>query len=180
MEIGEEEEEAIDVPVPLHPAQVPVMPAEPAPEPAPEPVAPGLAAYVVVAQRDDSLWLPWPELSDEGRAVWEDAAQAAINAAASQPGGMDSLYRERAHLVAHLAAIYPSCIGPAPDADGWALVCVTTPEGQMTWHIGYRDLDLFGHVHVGVDEWDGHTTAEKYRRLDALTAAVSHQRGVPA
>jgi hypothetical protein len=37
---------------------------------------PGQAAYVVVAQRDDSLWLPWPELSDEGRAVWEAAAAA--------------------------------------------------------------------------------------------------------
>jgi hypothetical protein len=91
----------------------------------------------------------------------------------AHPETAEALYRERAHLVAHLAALYPSCIGPADDVDepGWAIVYISGPAGQMTWHIAPRDLDLFGHVHVGAGEWDGHTTAEKYRRLDTLSAA---------
>jgi len=99
----------------------------------------------------------------------ERARDEALGEAGELREQLNAVYRERAHLVAYLAAAYPSCIGPAPDAEGWAIVYVATPE-QMTWHIGYRDLDLFGHVHVGLDEWDGHTTAEKYARLDKLTA----------
>jgi hypothetical protein len=93
----------------------------------------------------------------------------------------DALYRERAHLVSHLTVLYPSCIGPAPDVDepGWALVFVETSEGQMTWHIAPRDLDLFGHLQIRTPEWDGHTTAEKYRRLDALTATVGEDLAEP-
>jgi hypothetical protein len=83
----------------------------------------------------------------------------------------DALYRERAHLVAFLSSTWPACIGPAHDVDekGWAIVCVDSPAGQMTWHIAPRDLDLFGHLRIANAEWDGHSTAEKYQRLDKLT-----------
>jgi hypothetical protein len=86
---------------------------------------------------------------------------------------MDSVYRERAHLVAHLAAIYPSVIGYSdPTEPDWAVVYVKTAEGQMSWHISPDDMDLFGHVpHGDLVTWDGHTTEEKYARLDRLTAA---------
>lgn len=84
---------------------------------------------------------------------------------------MDSVYRERAHLVAHLAALYPSAFGVDPAEPDWAVLYVQTPEGQLSWHISSDDMDLFPHVspvhHV---TWDGHTTEEKYARLDALTA----------
>src|SRR5690606_39189045 len=48
-----------------------------------------------------------------------------------------------------------------------------TPAGQLTWHLAPNDLDLFPHVPVVAPDhprarWDGHTTPEKYRRLDAL------------
>jgi hypothetical protein len=91
----------------------------------------------------------------------------------------DGAYRERAHLVAHLAAIHPSHIGYTdPNAPDWAVVIIETPTGQMSWHIADRDMDLFGHVRPTnriCRGWDGHTTDEKYERLQALVRG----EGVP-
>lgn len=82
-----------------------------------------------------------------------------------------NVYRERAHLVAFLAATYDSTIGfTDPNEPDWAVVTISTPEGQMTWHISPDDMDLFGHVDDHPDAYyDGHTTEEKYERLRALT-----------
>jgi hypothetical protein len=90
---------------------------------------------------------------------------------------MDSVYRERAHLVAHLAAIYPSVIGyDDPTEPDWAVVYVKTVQGQMSWHISPDDMDLFTHVpRGGVITFDGHTTEEKYERLRRLTAAKARE-----
>ncbi|MFD0883862.1 hypothetical protein ACFQ08_04730 [Streptosporangium algeriense] len=88
-------------------------------------------------------------------------------------------YRERAALVAYLAAVYPSAIVPNadPDEPNWPVIYVTTPQGQLSWHLSTADLDLFPHVPVlDADQspaWDGHTTAEKYERLAALTRDVA-------
>jgi len=88
----------------------------------------------------------------------------------------DTAYRERAQLVALLAAIYPAAIAPAPDFEGWSIVYVDLPTGQASWHISVADLELFEHVakrtHVA---WDGHSTEEKYRRIARL--AVDLRRG---
>ncbi|MEV2277842.1 hypothetical protein AB0I72_19880 [Nocardiopsis sp. NPDC049922] len=92
----------------------------------------------------------------------------------------DAVYRERAALVAYLAALYPAVIVPDgdPATPGWSLIYVDTPQGQMSWHLSSDDLDLFAHVPT-VDEgptWDGHST-EKYRRLAALTTDQAATRG---
>jgi hypothetical protein len=34
-------------------------------------------------------------------------------------------------------------------------------------------MDLFAHVPRGDAEWDGHTVAEKYGRLDVLTQRIA-------
>ncbi|NYV72959.1 hypothetical protein [Streptomyces sp. UH6] len=85
----------------------------------------------------------------------------------------DTVYRERAHLVAHLAALYPSHIGRTDtDEPEWSVVTIETPTGQMCWHISDDDLDLFTHVQPTnriCRAWDGHTTDEKYGRLRTLT-----------
>lgn len=89
---------------------------------------------------------------------------------------LDGAYRERAHLVAHLAALYPSALTEESDAAGYALLYVDAPTGQLSWHIARRDLGLFGHVArvpAHSVRWDGHATVEKYRRLDELTRAVA-------
>ncbi|MFB7739560.1 hypothetical protein ACFC08_35475 [Streptomyces sp. NPDC056112] len=95
----------------------------------------------------------------------------------STPDPMGTVYRERAHLVAHLAALYPSTIGLTdPSEADWAVVTVNTPEGQMCWHISPNDYDLFEHVPRSLDAaWDGHTTEEKYARLDAHTRALAQK-----
>lgn len=84
---------------------------------------------------------------------------------------MDSVYRERGRLVAFLAALYPSSWGTDPAEPDWPVVYVHTPEGQLSWHIAPDDFGLFSHVpHDESVVWDGHTTEEKYRRLERLTA----------
>lgn len=89
---------------------------------------------------------------------------------------LDTVYRERAHLVAHLAAIHPAHIGHTdPGAPEYAVLTVETPAGQMTWHIAERDMDLFAHVQSTsriCRSWDGHTTDEKYQRLRDLTTST--------
>ncbi|MEV8477876.1 hypothetical protein [Streptomyces sp. NPDC051173] len=88
----------------------------------------------------------------------------------------DAVYRERAHLIAHLAALHPSHIGYTdPGAPDWAVVIIEAPGGQLSWHIAERDLDLFKHVQPTnriCRGWDGHTTDEKYARIRALTTAA--------
>ncbi len=87
---------------------------------------------------------------------------------------LDDLYRERAHLIAHLAAFYPAVLVPVadPNETGWPVLYLQLPTGQVSWHIAPGDLDLFSHVLIGHATWDGHDNDEKYRRLDAQTAAI--------
>lgn len=85
---------------------------------------------------------------------------------------LNAAYRERNAVVAALLRVgdYEAFLAPAPDADGWWIVYAGTPAGQVSWHIGPTDLDLFpGLPRVDLaDAWDGHDTAEKYRRVGAL------------
>lgn len=84
------------------------------------------------------------------------------------------VYSERAHLVSHLASLFPAVLSYS-DADepDWPVIYIDSPAGQLSWHIAPEDLRLFKHVPI-VDPsnpaalWDGHDTEEKYRRLDSL------------
>ncbi|MFJ9128905.1 hypothetical protein ACIRJS_32870 [Streptomyces sp. NPDC102340] len=89
---------------------------------------------------------------------------------------LSAAYRERAHLVALLAAMTPGAvIAPATDVDepGWQIAYLTIGDRQASWHIAPRDSDLFEAIaHVPTDhpraQWDGHTTEEKYEHIAAL------------
>lgn len=90
-----------------------------------------------------------------------------------------ALYRERAVLVANLSTRYPSVIAyNDPELPGWPVIYISTPKGQLSWHISRDDLHLFN-LHI-VDprsthaQWDGHTTAEKYSRLEELNRSEGH------
>lgn len=97
----------------------------------------------------------------------------------------DGAYRERAHLVALLAAMTDGAVlVPAPDVDedGWALLYLTIGGRQCSWHISPRDLGLFEHVErVRPDDpraqWDGHTTEAKYAGIAAHTAELMARCG---
>jgi hypothetical protein len=86
-----------------------------------------------------------------------------------------NVYRERAHLVAHFAALYPSVVAYSdPSTPNWPVVTVQTVAGQMCWHIAPDDTELFDLL--GDDDapvWDGHSTDEKYQRLRFLTEMVA-------
>lgn len=92
----------------------------------------------------------------------------------------DGAYRERAQLLAWLAALNPAVRTPATDITtepGWQILYINpTTGGQMSWHISPRDVELFEHVEYtpagAGDEramWDGHTTPVKYERIASLT-----------
>jgi len=93
---------------------------------------------------------------------------------------LGAVYRERAHLTAFLAACYPSVLCPDQDDDGYLILYVDTPAGQLSWHVHVDDAeDLLGHVQEDeAAEWDGHTTEQKYERLDGLTRRLAMAGGV--
>ncbi|MFM9595726.1 hypothetical protein ACKI1J_24300 [Streptomyces scabiei] len=91
----------------------------------------------------------------------------------------DGAYRERAQLLALLAALHPSVIAPAPDVDedGWQILYLRIGGKQASWHIAPRDAELYAHVqHVPVDDsraqWDGHTTEQKYAHIGQHAARL--------
>jgi hypothetical protein len=91
------------------------------------------------------------------------------------------VYRERAHLVAHLAALYPSAIGTDSADPEWPVVYIWLPTGQVSWHIDRTDMDLFMAIPAGTaPAWDGHDTEEKYRRLDEFTRRLAAHLPVPS
>jgi hypothetical protein len=100
---------------------------------------------------------------------------------------LDTAHRERAHLVAWLAALHPAVITEAPDVDepGWQIVYITADGSQCSWHIAPRDAELFEHVErVQADDpraqWDGHTTDQKYTRIRLHTRdRAMHRCGLP-
>jgi hypothetical protein len=81
------------------------------------------------------------------------------------------VYRERNRMVAGYTRRWPSVITEAPDYPGFWIVYIASPAGQLSWHIPERDMRYFGHVRrVESWEWDGHSTAEKYERLEQACA----------
>lgn len=95
---------------------------------------------------------------------------------------LNAAYRERAHLTALLASQYPSHIGHTdPASPNWAVLTVELPTGQACWHIAPADMDLFAHVQPTpryARGWDGHSTEEKYRRIDQLVADLHPEAGL--
>jgi hypothetical protein len=108
-------------------------------------------------------------------------AQDALRATEAE---RDSVYRERAQLLAWLAALHPAVITPAADVNepDWQILYLTAGGRQMSWHISPSDAELFKRVpHVPADDpraqWDGHTTAQKYDRIRQHTTVVNLLHG---
>jgi hypothetical protein len=87
-------------------------------------------------------------------------------------------YAERNQLVAFLSHCYPSHLmrhdynDATWDRDWVWIVCINSPKGQMTWHIHKDELPLFDHLQQRNNDWDGHSTEEKYARLSMLGVSV--------
>ncbi|MFB9991243.1 hypothetical protein ACFFLM_04520 [Deinococcus oregonensis] len=82
---------------------------------------------------------------------------------------MTDLYSERAALVAALSKLFPASLESDPEQPDWPVCIIDLPTGQVSWHIAQSDLHLFMHLPRETGRvWDGHTTPEKYDRLNAL------------
>lgn len=108
--------------------------------------------------------------ADEGEGIHVDQI---LQANADLKANLDGVYSERAHLVAALSKYWPASI-ERHDGEDWDdqwrnVVIIDLPTGQVSWHIALTDLDLFAHLPRDAGRtWDGHTTGEKYDRLDDL------------
>ena len=89
----------------------------------------------------------------------------------------DAAYFERNQVVAALAKCFPSGIAKTA-IDGWSedwhgCVYIDLPTGQVSWHYHDSQAYLFNALPEYQGVWDGHSTDEKYARLNALTATES-------
>ena len=88
----------------------------------------------------------------------------------------ETAYTERAKLIALLTRLYPSHVAQHDSSDAswdqeWlTIIFVQLPTGQASWHIHLNDIPLFDHLPDGENNWDGHTTDEKYQRVLAVRA----------
>jgi len=88
----------------------------------------------------------------------------------------NNAYNERNRLVALLSKIFPSALGQHDpedkelDQDWLNIVFITLPTGQCSWHIHDSELYLFSHLKLDKNiKWDGHSTDEKYKRIENYT-----------
>lgn len=91
----------------------------------------------------------------------------------------DAAYLERNQVVAALAKCFPSGIARTA-IEGWSedwhgCVYIDLPTGQVSWHYHDSHAHLFAGLPPYAGKWDGHDTAEKYRRLDALQSTAAPQ-----
>lgn len=95
----------------------------------------------------------------------------------------DAAYTERNRLVAALARLMVASGGeawlaPHPEDPQWdpewrTIVFIDGPTGQLSWHLHDSDVPLFQGLPRKANTWDGHSTDEKYRRVDLLGRGVA-------
>jgi len=89
----------------------------------------------------------------------------------------NAAYVERNALVCALSKLWPSHMAMHPEDPAWErewthIVCIHAPVGQLTWHIHDSEVAAFAHLEMRPNDWDGHSTDEKYRRLASLVGAT--------
>jgi hypothetical protein len=94
----------------------------------------------------------------------------------------DSAFAERNQCVALIARMAPwmgwnAGVARHPDSDAswerdWmTIVFVDLPTGQASWHFHDSEQRLVSGLPRYLKPWDGHSTEEKYRRVDAALTA---------
>lgn len=83
----------------------------------------------------------------------------------------NAAYEERNQVVLALSRFYPHGWKVDPAEPEWPVLYLDLPTGQASWHFTKAEADASGIVATYAEEWDGHTTEEKYRRLAAVNPA---------
>lgn len=90
---------------------------------------------------------------------------------------LNDAYKERNALVQTLTFLYPAHLAKDKNEPNWPVVCIHIPvtkhidhyqfteQTQAAWHIPKRELKHFRHLNFEKNDWDGHTTEQKYHRL---------------
>lgn len=80
------------------------------------------------------------------------------------------IYEERSRLIALISKMFPNSSIEKDDNrdDEFSnVVYIELPTGQVSWHIRESEKDLFKHLERKGTKWDGHSTQEKYERIEA-------------
>jgi len=94
----------------------------------------------------------------------------------------DEAYRQRNHLVAALARLFPSgirktsIVGWLPD---WHNCCfIDLPTGQISYHYHDSEAYLFEELPAYEREYDGHTKEDVHERLRKLRKGLSLREAI--
>lgn len=129
-----------------------------------------------------------PATAAHARQMVREIVSRAIELAAPETNPTDAVYLERNRLVAVFARLslvmgWRAGLGAHDPTDltwdpQWLnIVYIEHPDSlaqyggrmrQASWHIHDRDLPLFAFLGPYTKPWDGHTTEEKYDRLNVL------------
>lgn len=110
------------------------------------------------------------------QASMETPEQAAyLNEIAKLTIQKNQAYTERNKLVCLLSKVFPSSIqdhilkeGEPWDEDWRKVIYIELPTGQCSWHIHRSEEPMFAHLGDMGFTYDGHSTPEKYQRVDAM------------
>lgn len=111
---------------------------------------------------------------------WREQAESERTRREGLEEAKDGAYAERNKTVialAHMARLAGYRVGTHEHEgedweDDWrAILMIDLPTGQASWHFHDSERPLLAGFAPYPDEWDGHTTDEKYARLAALAAA---------
>ncbi|MFJ4686499.1 hypothetical protein [Streptomyces sp. NPDC088789] len=85
-------------------------------------------------------------------------------------------YRERAYLMGGYVAMFGGVFAHTDcQVPEYPVLYIETPKGQISSHIHPDDKDCFDGLKVPTVEdypWDGHSTAEKYMRIQSLNLMI--------
>lgn len=111
--------------------------------------------------------------AEEARVNYANNYAASENRAHKAEEGKNTAYSERDRLVCAISKIFPSWLERHPLSDttwedDWRwIVFVQFPTGQASWHIHDSEEIWFDHLERrDGNSWDGHSTAEKYARIE--------------
>jgi hypothetical protein len=83
---------------------------------------------------------------------------------------LNTAYTERNRLVALLSTMFPSGkkqVGVEGWDEEWCnTVYIDFPWGQGSWHYHSSDAHLFSHLKEYEGVYDGHTTVDKYKKIE--------------
>lgn len=101
------------------------------------------------------------------------------------PQALDAVYEERNRVVAVLAklvhslrftGVFEAHLARHPEEDKewddewrWIVfIRLPAPWSQLSWHIHEKELGLFAFLPKERNDWDHHTTEEKFKRMEAF------------